>query len=155
MTSFSFGRTVSLLICAFLPVARPALNQTTSRNSDERRLIEIENILNEADAHHDADQSSKYLDDDYLIKSMEGKVYDKSATLKSMRLDAEAERKTGQPQPVPALESLRTAVLDGSGLVVFRVTVGTDKQTLHCQVTDTFLKRTDDWKLVGRAATCH
>lgn len=155
MTSFSFGRTVSLLICAFSLVATPVPGQTASRNSDEQRLIEIENILNEADAHHNADQSSKYLDDDYLIKSMEGKVYDKSATLESVRLAAEAERKTGQRRPVPMLESLKTAVLDASALVVFRLTVGTDKQTLHCQVTDTFLKRTDDWKLVGRAATCH
>jgi hypothetical protein len=118
-------------------------------------LIEIEHQLNDADAHHDAGQMSKYLDDDYLIKSLEGKVWDKSATLESVRLEAEAELKNSQSQPVPVMDGLKAAVLDGSALVIFNLTVGTDKRTLHCQMTDTFLKRTDDWKLVGRVATCH
>jgi uncharacterized protein DUF4440 len=155
VTSSSIFRAVSILICAFLPIATPGFSQTAGRNSDEQRLIEIERELNEADAHHNVDLTSKYLDDAYLIKSIEGKVYDKSATLESMRLEAAAEQKTAQRQPVPVLEGLKAAVLDRSALVVFQFTVGADKQTLHCQTTDTFLKRTDDWKLVGRAATCH
>ncbi|SRR6266536_1953169 len=155
MTSSSFGNAVVLLVCTCIPTSIPVLSQTASRNADEQKLIEIEHQLNEADAHHNADQLSKYLDDSYTIKSMEGKVFDKSAALASVRLDSEAERKTRQSQPVPMLEGLKTAVLDGSGLVVFHFTVDTDKQTLHCQVTDTFLKRSDDWKLAGRVATCH
>jgi hypothetical protein len=153
----SMCRAVSTLFCAFLPIATAGFSQTAVRNSEEQRLIEIEHQLNEADAHHDAGQVSKYLDDAYLVKDtvMGGKVYDKSATLEAIRLDAKAAKNTGQSQSAPMLEGLKTAVLDGSALVVFNFTVGTEKQALHCQMTDTFLKRTDDWKLVGRAGTCH
>ena len=155
MKSSSYGNAVCLLICTFLPIATPVLSQAAS-NSDDQRLIEIEHQMNEAEAQHNADQMSRYLDDAYLVKdTMGGKVYDKSATLASIRLDAEAEHKTGQSQPAPRLEGLKTAVLDGSALAVFNFTVGTEKQTLHCQITDTFLKRTDGWKLVGRAGICH
>lgn len=138
-----------------LSIATPVLSQTSSRTTDDQRLIEIERQLNEADAHHNADQASQYLDDDYLVKSMEGQVFDKSAALASIRLEADAERKPGQSQPAPPLEGLRTAVLDRSALVVFNFAIDLGKQTLHCQVADTFLKRTDDWKLAGRSSICH
>jgi hypothetical protein len=153
VTSSSICRAASILVCGFLPIATAGFSQTAGRNSDEQKLIEIENELNEADARHNVDLMSKYLDDAYAVKSMDNKVYDKSATLESMRLEAEAEQKGPQPQPV--LEGLKAAVVDRSALVVFQFTVRTDKHALHCQVTDTFLKRTVDWKLVGRAATCH
>ena len=156
MTFSSICPAVSILVCAFLPIATAGFSQTAGRNSEEQRLIEIEHQLNDADAHHDAGQMSKYLDDGYLVKDMMGgKVYDKLATLESIRRDAKAAMNTGQSQPAPMLNGLKAAVLDGSALVVFNFTVGTEKQTLHCQMTDTFLKRTDDWKLVGRAGTCH
>ena len=154
MKVISISIAACVIVLTLCWIGLPALSQAASNVSDEQILLGIERQMNDADAHHNADQMSKFLDDAYLIKSMEGDVFDKSATLASMRLDADAEKKTGKSLPAPLLEDVRTAVLGGSALAVFNFTIDLGNRSLHCRMTDTFLKRTDGWKLVGRNSVC-
>lgn len=154
MTVISMGSAASVIMLTLCWIGSPALTQVANSASDEQALVEIERQISDADARHDADQMSKFLDDAYLIKSMEGDVFDKSATLRSMRLDADAEKKTGKSLPAPLLEDVKTAVLGGSAVAVFNFTIDLGNRSLHCRMTDTFLKRTDVWKLVGRNSVC-
>ncbi len=154
MKVISMGSAACVTMFTLCWIGLPALSQAASSVSDEQALLEIERQINDADAHHNADQMSKFLDDAYLIKSLEGDVFDKSATLASMRLDADMERKTGKLLPAPLVEDAKTAVLGGSALAVFNFTIDLGNRPLHCRMTDTFLKRNDGWKLVGRNSVC-
>lgn len=154
MKVISLGSVACLIVLTLCAAALPALSQETSSVSDGQTLLKIERKMNDADAHHNADQMSKFLDDDYLIRSIDGKVFDKSETLASVRLEAEAEKKTGKSMPAQKLENLKTAVLGGSAMVVFGLTIDMGNRSIHCRMTDTFLKRADGWKVVGRNSVC-
>ena len=148
MTSSPLHKAITLFACILIPGA--LISQTGSRNVDKQRLIEIEHLLNEADAVHDANQASKYLDVAYRTKSVEnGLIYDKPATLQEIRREAETMHKDA----APILDGLETAVHGKSARVTFNYIVGTDKETRRFHMVDTFVKRADGWKLVGRTGT--
>ena len=154
MTILRLRIAVVLLAIALSPVIPSASGQKTVTTGDEQKLMEIERQMNNADARHDAEQMSKFLDDAYLVKSMDGKVFDKSAALMAIRMDA-AQAGGAPDPPAPKLDGLKVATLEESGLAVSTVTMAMGSRTLRCRMTDTFLRRADGWKLVGRAADCH
>ena len=155
MTILRLRIAVVLLAIALSPVIPSASGQNPGTTGDEQKLMEIERQMNDADARHDAEQMSKFLDDAYLVKSMDGKVFDKSAALMAIRMDAAQAGGAPDPPAAPKLDGLKVATLEESGLAVSTVTMAMGSRTLRCRMTDTFLRRADGWKLVGRAADCH
>lgn len=148
MTSSPVGKAFTLFVCILIPGA--LVSQTGTRNVDQDSLIKIEHLLNEADAVHDADQADKYLDKAYRVKSVEnGLIYDKPATLQEIRREAETRHKDA----APILDGLKAAVHGNRARVTFNYIVGTGNETRRFRMVDTFVKRADGWKLVGRTGT--
>ena len=149
LTSFSLASAKAVCVFILLPIA--SISQTVGKGVDERNLINIEFSLNDADTDHDARRASKYLDDDYLVKNhWDGKVYGKPAALEAIRREAKVKSKDIKP----TVDVVNVAISGGNAVVTFNYTVVTGKETLHCRMDDTFLKRAKGWKLFRRIGTC-
>ena len=156
MRSISLHPALPLLIFGVSVVAPLGSSQSSATRQDSQRLMAIERQINDADARHDAESMANILDDGYLIKSSDGKVFDKAATLTSVRLEAAEAKKAAKPSsPAVDLEGLNATTIEGSGLAVSSLTMDLGERKLHCRMTDTFIKRDDGWKLVSRVAACH
>ena len=145
------GSVISLSISMLITVATNG--QTRSAKTDEQTLIQIEHLLNEADSNHDAEQASKYLDHDYIVKSFrDGNLYDKPSTLDSIRREA----KSNKSDPEPKMDELRVEVVSNErARVSFKyIAVLGNNEILSCQLVDTFFKRADGWKLRRRTGSC-
>jgi hypothetical protein len=153
MASLRFAKRLLLGFSTFLTL--PCVIQGQAIKADQEALLALEQQIYSADARHDIEATSGYFDDAYLIKSVEGRVYDKSSALKSMQMDAEQERKTATKQSPAKIENAQSSVLENSGLVVYRLSIDAGNQTMSCDMTDTFIRRSGTWKLASRVANCH
>jgi hypothetical protein len=140
-----------LLFCGLaltLSAAKNSAGQDAATSADAKQLISIEKELDAAENKHDTSVAEKYLASDYVIKSMEGKVYDKQSTIESIKTAANA-----QEHPEGGFSDFKTAVLGEFALVTFTANYELPEKKVTFRIADVFRKESSGWKLAARTAS--